>query len=62
MKGLHTLVASTLLLAAMVRPALPADDELAQRIAACTAVAANSCDSSIDRVSAYTAPPELPNR
>jgi hypothetical protein len=36
MKGLHTLLASALLAVAMAEPALAADDDLAQRIAACT--------------------------
>jgi hypothetical protein len=36
MKGSHTILASVLLLAAIAGPALAADDDLAQRIAACT--------------------------
>lgn len=36
MKGLHTLLAPALLAAAIAGPGLAADDDLAQRIAACT--------------------------
>jgi hypothetical protein len=36
MKGLHTILTTTLLAAAFAEPALAADDELAERIAACT--------------------------
>jgi hypothetical protein len=36
MKGLHTLLPAALLAAALPTPALAVDDELAQRIAACT--------------------------
>ena len=36
MKGLQTILTTTLLAAAFVRPALAADDDLAKRIAACT--------------------------
>jgi hypothetical protein len=36
MKGLHTVAMAALVAAALARPALAADDDLAQRIAACT--------------------------
>src|SRR4051794_9173793 len=36
MKMIHSLLAVTLLAAALLRPAVAADDELAQRVAACT--------------------------
>jgi hypothetical protein len=36
MKGLYTVLAAALLTAAIARPALAGDDDLAQRIAACT--------------------------
>jgi hypothetical protein len=36
MKGLHTVLAAALVTAALARSALAADDDLAQRIAACT--------------------------
>ena len=36
MKGLHTVLAAALVAAALAKPALAADDDLAQRIAACT--------------------------
>jgi len=36
MKGLHTVVSVMLMAAALVKPALAADDDLAHRIAACT--------------------------
>ena len=36
MNGLQTILTTALLAAALVRPALAADDDLAKRIAACT--------------------------
>jgi hypothetical protein len=36
MKGLHTVLAAALVTAALAQTALAADDDLAQRIAACT--------------------------